>query len=246
MTSDGSATSFLVRSAGLAVTATWSGDPRLVSAILGRRIATAGASHPARAAAAAAAGRGPAARPAAIRAPVAHAAGVFDGLGFDACATPSAAVMADWTASPYRAVGVYVGGVNEACAQPSLDAAWVTGEIAAGWHLIPTYVGYQGAGSCGGTCATISPAQATAEGTDDAAAAVSNAQAVGIAPGNPIYDDMEQFSASPANNAAVLAYLAAWTAQLHAAGYLSGVYGSGSSAITDLVYEVGTGDRRAR
>jgi hypothetical protein len=43
------------------------------------------------------------------------------------------------------------------------------------------------------------------------------------------------------NTAAVLAFLAAWTSELHAAGYLSGVYSSASSAITDLVNQQGTG-----
>ena len=117
----------------------------------------------------------------------------------------------------------------------------MTGEVAAGWHLIPTYVGYQGTGSCGGSCATISAGQATAQGTAAARDAVSRAQALGIPAGNPIYDDMEQYTESSANTAAVLAFLSAWTTQLHAAGYQSGVYSSASSAITDLVDQQGTG-----
>jgi hypothetical protein len=71
--------------------------------------------------------------------------------------------------------------------------------------------------------------------------AVSRAQALGIPAGNPIYDDMEQYSQSSAHTAAVLAFLAGWTNQLHGAGYLSGVYSSASSAITDLVKQQGTG-----
>ncbi len=246
MPSGGSATSFIVRSADLAVTATWSTNPGLLSTILRHRVTDAATGGDPRASVAApraadAAAQAATAHRATTQPLRAHAAGIFDGLGFDDCSAPSAAVMSDWLASPYRAVGVYIGGVNSSCAQPNLNAAWVAGEIGDGWQLIPTYVGYQGAGACGGTCATITPSEASAEGTSDASAAVGDAQALGIPGGSPIYDDMEQFRSSAADNAAVLAYLQAWTTQLHADGYVSGVYGSASSAITDLVDEVGTG-----
>ncbi|MBV9417181.1 MAG: DUF1906 domain-containing protein, partial [Solirubrobacterales bacterium] len=59
--------------------------------------------------------------------------------------------------------------------------------------------------------------------------------------GNPIYDDMENYGRGGGNTAAVLAYLSAWTTELHAHGYLSGVYSSAGSGITDLVAQVGTG-----
>jgi hypothetical protein len=216
-------------SSGLVATATWSSDRRRVARILGHRLA---ASVPMQ----------PSARAGSAGVPKAHAAAaVYTGLGFDACSAPSASAMAAWSQSPFRAVGVYIGGLNSACAQPNLTPAWVTGEVAAGWHLIPTYVGYQGAGACGGSCATIVPTHATAEGEAAANDAVSHAQALGIPAGNPIYDDMEQYSRSTAATAAVLAFLSGWTAQLHAAGYLSGVYSSASSAINDLVDQQGTG-----
>ena len=51
---------------------------------------------------------------------------------------------------------------------------------------------------------------------------------------------MEAYSGSPTTTAAVLAFLSAWTTELHAAGYLSGVYGSASSVITDMVNAQGT------
>jgi hypothetical protein len=227
--SGGSVDRVTLGSSGLVATATWSSDRRLVARILRRRLAATRAAH-----------RPVTARPAGV--PKAHVAGaVFTGPGFDACSTPSASAMSAWSQSPFRAVGVYIGGLNSTCAQPNLTPGWVSGEVAAGWHLIPTYVGYQGAGACGGTCATINPAQATAEGTAAAGDAVSRAQALGIPAGNPIYDDMEQYSRSTAGTAAVLAFLSGWTSQLHAAGYQSGVYSSASSAITDLVNQQGTG-----
>ena len=34
--------------------------------------------------------------------------------------------MAAWAASPYRAIGVYIGGANRACSQPNLTSSWVS------------------------------------------------------------------------------------------------------------------------
>jgi Rv2525c-like, glycoside hydrolase-like domain len=176
------------------------------------------------------------------RGPVAHAAeATYTGLGFDACTAPSQTAMsAWWAASPYRAIGVYVGGTNAACSQPNLTPAWVQSQVLAGWHLIPTYVGLQGVGSCNGSCATITPSKATAEGTAAADDAIAQVKLLGIGAGNPIYDDMEAYTDPGPKGRyrkAVLAFLAAWTTELHAGGYLSGVYGSGTSVITDLVGE---------
>jgi len=172
--------------------------------------------------------------------PGAHTAdAVFTGSGFDACSAPSAQAMTAWGTSPYRALGIYIGGVNSACAQPNLSSSWVASESAAGWNMIPTYVGLQ-APSNGCGCAAISPSQASAEGTAAAEDAVTAAQTLGLSPGNPIYDDMEAYSRTSANTTAVLAFLAAWTTQLHAAGYLSGVYSSTNSGIADLVAQYGT------
>jgi glycoside hydrolase-like protein len=225
----GSSTELPIPSAGVLVTATWGGDPAVVKRALGVHTFTARqpppAAHPSRA------------KPHAI-----HRAGdpVYTGLGFDACATPSAAAMSAWAASPYRAVGVYVGGANEACAQPNLTASWVQQESAAGWVLLPVYVGLQ-APSNGCGCAAIVPSQASAEGVAAADDAVNQAEAVGITPGNPIYDDMENYRRGGTNTASVLAFLAAWTSELHARGYASGVYSSASSGVADLVAQVGTG-----
>src|SRR2546430_2219016 len=52
------------------------------------------------------------------------AAATYTGLGFDPCATPSMSAMSAWGASPYRAIGVYVGGANLACSQPNLTTTW--------------------------------------------------------------------------------------------------------------------------
>jgi hypothetical protein len=165
----------------------------------------------------------------------------FTGLGFDACATPSARTMSAWSASPYRAIGVYIGGVNRACSQPNLTPSWVSAETVAGWHLIPTYVGLQSPTSSCGSCAKLSSNQAAAQGTAAAGDAVSRAQSVAIGPGNPIYFDMEGYTRTSSASHATLAFLAAWTSQLHALGYLSGVYSSSASGIADLAGQIDFG-----
>jgi hypothetical protein len=165
---------------------------------------------------------------------------VYTGLGFDACSTPSPATMSAWGASPYRAIGIYIGGANMACSQPNLSATWVSDESLAGWHMIPIYVGLQSpSNSCG--CAGISAANASTQGTEAAQDAVVDAQAIGMGGGNPIYFDMEAYNRTSTNTGAVLAFLSAWTTELHASGYASGVYSSDASGIADLVAQDGTG-----
>ncbi|HEX3735456.1 MAG TPA: glycoside hydrolase domain-containing protein [Solirubrobacterales bacterium] len=167
--------------------------------------------------------------------------GVFTGLGFDACAAPSSKTMAAWAASPYRAIGVYIGGANRGCSQPNLTASWVSTETAAGWHLIPTYVGLQAPTSSCSSCAKLSANRATAQGEEAAVDAVAQAASVAMGPGSPIYFDMESYSRTSSSSAATLAFLEAWTEKLHTLGYVSGVYSSGASGIADLGDEVGTG-----
>jgi hypothetical protein len=167
---------------------------------------------------------------------------VFTGLGFDACATPSSRTMAAWAASPYRAIGVYVGGANRACAQPNLTATWVGEQVAEGWHLIPTYVGLQAPTSSCSSCAPFSSntGKAAVQGTEAASDAVAKAQSVGIGPGSPIYYDMEAYTRTTSASAATLSFLSAWTTQLHALGYTSGAYSSSSSGIADLGRAIGS------
>ena len=172
---------------------------------------------------------------------VASAGGsVFTGLGFDACSAPSSKTMAAWSASPYRAIGVYIGGANRACSQPNLTASWVSAQVAAGWHLIPTYVGLQAPSSSCGSCAKLTSAQAGAQGTAAAVDAVNQANAVAMGPGSPIYFDMESYSPGGSASSATLTFLEAWTKKLHALGYVSGVYSSSASGIADLAGQLGS------
>jgi hypothetical protein len=232
----GSIGELVVPAHSVEVTATWASDPRVIERALGvsslPTAATAATSPlPGTDKADALAAKGGTFRPDAVN---------VGGYGFDTCSAPSPADMAAWLAySPFRTAAVYIGGANSACAQPNLTASWVSAESSAGWQFIPVYVGLQAPGSdCG--CSEIVPAQAATEGTAAAVDAVTQAQALDIDSGNPIYYDMEAYTSTPSDTSAVLTFLNAWTSELHAYGYVSGVYGSGTSGITDLVDANGT------
>jgi hypothetical protein len=145
-------------------------------------------------------------------------------------------MMTAWAASPYRGIGVYIGGTNRACSQPNLTADWVSEQVAAGWHLIPTYVGLQATTSACSSCAKVSSnlTKATTQGAEEARDAVEDAAEIGMGPGSPIYFDMEAYTRTSSATSSTLTFLAAWTDQLHALGYVSGVYSSSASGIADL------------
>lgn len=159
----------------------------------------------------------------------------FIGLGFDACTAPSTATMTDWTASPYKAVGVYIGGADRICAQPDLTSDWVSAETSAGWHLLPIYAGPQVivAGDI------TSPAVQGIAAADDA---VTQAKSLGIGTGAVLYYDMEVGTSSytAAQIATCTAFLGAWTTELHALGYYSGVYGNEGGSVGAQVAGWGT------
>jgi len=81
----------------------------------------------------------------------------------------------------------------------------------------------------------IDPSNAAAQGEAEAASAVAAAQEFGYGQGTPIYYDMEGYDNSNTScSQATLAFLGGWTAGLHSAGYLSGVYSSAATGIADL------------
>ncbi|MCW3842648.1 DUF1906 domain-containing protein [Micromonospora yasonensis] len=163
--------------------------------------------------------------------------GTFTGLGFDACTAPSGATMQAWlAASPYRAIGIYFGGVNRACAQPNLTPSWVAAQQAAGWHLMPIYLGLQAPCTTSNKRYLIDPASAATQGRAQAEDAVAQATALGLARESVLIFDMEAYrTGDAACRTAVLAFLSAWTARLHDLGYLSGFYSSLASGVADQV-----------
>src|SRR3954463_7357284 len=97
----------------------------------------------------------------------------FLGYGFDTCTAPALSSLNAWLDSPYRAVGVYLGGTNRACADGNLSASWGGIASSAGWGLLPLYVGLQAPCVSSAKLAKINPSQAGAQGNQAALDAFS-------------------------------------------------------------------------
>ena len=192
-----------------------------------------------------------------IGATSAHAASTtpntaFSGKGFDTCVAPSSAQMDDWYShSPYRGVGVYIGGASyhpdqdcKSSANPNpptdggYSADWVAHQAATGWGMWAIYAGQQG------PTLTAAGANPTALGATDAADAVKKATALGFGAGTTIFVDMEPYH-EDATAQAVVAYLKSFGNSLNGTGFKLGLYGtsgnpaSGHSAIGDAAADPG-------
>lgn len=170
-------------------------------------------------------------RPAATPAPAPNAGPavapkVVRGAAFDTCAAPSRSEMHAWSKSvaPYKAVAIYIGGLNRACPYGNLSAAWVRDVRSYGYRFIPTYVGRQA--PCTGIGTPITPSQATTQGLNAARDAIKNMAKFGFPKGSPVYLDMEDYHGSSSCNRAVLQFVAAWVYRLHLSGYRAGLYTS--------------------
>ena len=171
--------------------------------------------------------------PASVQAAIPEAVTRGTGKGFDKCSAGTVTQMqAWWTNTPWSFANIYIGGVNRACGQPNLNAAWVEAIFKQGWKLLPTWVGLQAPGSSCSGCSKIStdPVMAAQQGTSEANGAASAAAALGLRARTIIYFDMEQYSPS---SPAVRAFVNAWVEQLHRLGDVAGVYGAGSNAAAD-------------
>jgi hypothetical protein len=152
-------------------------------------------------------------------------------MGFDACSLPTIAQLTDWIAnSPYRVVGVYLGGENlsHCTSTASLNSTWVSTVLGMGWQIIPIWVGPQGGGACSGNCATMSstPATAMSQGESEADSIIAIANADGIGQGSTMMYDMEAYTRGGANTTATQSFLEGWTTELHNKGYLAATYSS--------------------
>ncbi|MBP2474350.1 hypothetical protein JOF53_003222 [Crossiella equi] len=135
--------------------------------------------------------------------------------------------------SPYRAVGIYIGGISKACGQRHLTPAWVDWQTRLGWQLLPVYVGLQA--PCTGFRNKIDPGNAGHQGWADGEDAANQAAWLGIGGGSVIYNDMESFD--PGNGEcrdAVLNYLRSWIIRVHQRGYRTGVYSSAATGIQTI------------
>ena len=175
--------------------------------------------------------------------------GAFHGYGFDQCLAPTQRSMDAWLRhSPYLAVGIYISGASRACkVQPNLTPTWVTTQLRSGWKLLPITLGPQA--SCNtrfpryGNDATISPdpgsdgryPKARRQGAAEADRTVAAAKSLGLSPGSTMWYDLEGFDADRTRcRYSAMAFLSAWTRELHALDYVSGVYSSAASGIKML------------
>jgi hypothetical protein len=160
---------------------------------------------------------------------------VYTGLGFESCNAPPLESLNAWLASPYRAVGIYIGGVNRTCANAGLTSDWVAGALAGGWNLIPTYVGLQAPCISNQKRARFTAANAQSQGVGAADDAIAAAALLGLPAGSPIYYDMEAYALKdPTCTQTVQTFVSAWVGELHAHGYTAGLYGSAASTARDL------------
>ncbi|WP_399001002.1 glycoside hydrolase domain-containing protein [Streptomyces sp. CBMA152] len=184
-------------------------------------------------------GTGGAAAPAPARSVSLSKPATFTGRAFDTCTAPTLAQMKAWkTASPYGAAAVYIGGKNRGCAQPQLTASWTKSVSAAGWKLIPLYVGAQPPCKSGSNPEKMTAANAASLGATDGADAAAKASALGMRPGGAVYLDMEGFDKTNTScKQTVLSYTRAWNKALHAKAYRTGFYGFVSSSATAVAAE---------
>ena len=164
-------------------------------------------------------------------------ADVFTGYGFETCTAPSIAALNAWAASPYRAVGIYLGGANRACKDGNLSPTWVTTTLSLGWSLLPLYVGLQAPCVSQSGLAKISTTLGTAASQGKAAAddGVAKAGAFGLPAGSPLYLDVEGYATNNAScTKSVQSFVGGWVNELRTLGYIAGVYGSAASTIRDV------------
>ncbi|MFD0639397.1 glycoside hydrolase domain-containing protein [Catenulispora yoronensis] len=174
---------------------------------------------------------------------------VYTGPGFDPCSAPDNASMDAWLSSPYRGVGIYLGGHRyapgcRASNTANLTRDWVGRQAANGWRFLPLYVGSQAQfkdslGNYQSDFDTLTPDTAFQLGASEADDAANLARGLNFPPASVIYDDMENYD--PRYTQLVLSYSQGWTQELHRDGYRSGWYSSSNSGIKDQSAAYGPG-----
>ena len=174
-----------------------------------------------------------------------QAPGDFTGYGFDACVAPSQTVMDSWNLrSPYTAIGIYISGSSRYCGdkyQPNLSKSWVEKNASNGWRFIPIHVGYQSPCFKNNSSSRVqkkrmssTTSTARSQAASDAAETIAALKKYGFGSGSASYLDLEYYARTKTCDNAVLEFIDVWTEKLHAAGFKSGVYSSGSAAIAAL------------
>jgi peptidoglycan hydrolase-like protein with peptidoglycan-binding domain len=170
------------------------------------------------------------------------APGGFTGHGFDTCVAPDQATMDTWNlTSPFSAVGIYISGDSRYCGdayQPNLSRAWVAQNARNGWRFLPIHVGRQAPcfennprSRVQKSVMSRSKSTARRQARAEAGQAVAALKTYGFGKRSAVYLDIEFYARTASCDRVVLEFVDAWTEYLHAKGYRSGVYGSGSAVI---------------
>jgi photosystem II stability/assembly factor-like uncharacterized protein len=166
-------------------------------------------------------------------------------LGFDKFPViPRISDMQNWmNSSPYYDVGIYLPGSKNKRNDPNLTPAWVSAAQGQGWGIMPIWFGLQSACSCyvnsTGQCVpftyqiSTNTTQAKTDGINEAKAAISAAQNLGLNP-TIIFHDIENYTPDGSTcSLPVQAFLGGWDQQMHTVG-LAGVYGNPAPAAKDF------------
>jgi hypothetical protein len=169
--------------------------------------------------------------------------GLSNKLGIDGCQSngnnPSPSqLLAWWSPTNYFDVYFYMGPSNLAlCGPGGTNQAWVDQVTAQGWSVVPIWVARIGNCSTSATHVSCTTSTAASQGNADARAAYQAWIADGFS-GNSVAPllDVEAYSNTATNRAAMKAYVNAWVSYFHTGiAQIAGVYGSScASYITDF------------
>jgi hypothetical protein len=177
---------------------------------------------------------------------------ISENPGFDIEFAPSESDMQTWFQnSPYRDIGVYIGGCNVTAVPASgpngcgsnppssgtkktntnLNSTWVSDVSSMGWGIMPLWVGPQASCISGNPSLfylidTSTSASAYNEGVSEADSAATAATALGMS-NSIVYYDMEAYSTSDTScDSSVSQFISGWVTEMHTRGFQAGVYGA--------------------
>jgi hypothetical protein len=162
--------------------------------------------------------------------------GVQADPAFDACHMGAASTLQVWwDSSPYKIVGLYLGGISYPEGCETISADWVAQVRNMGWTFMPIWSGPQAPCTSYKHQMDEDPAVTYQQGRAEADAASQKASELGLTnygvAGTVIYYDMEAYGGIPEEcRLAVDAFLNGWTERLHELGNQSGAYGSSCSS----------------
>ncbi|MGW7050121.1 DUF1906 domain-containing protein [Streptomyces sp. NPDC054887] len=161
----------------------------------------------------------------------------FRGRAFDTCQAPPLATMRAWRSSPYRAVGVYIGGRGRACPhQHHLSRRWVADVDRMGWRVLPAFVGSQSPCVLARNKRHVRIGRAPwRQGRKEGRQAVRAARGLGMLTGSPLYLDMEAYDETRRRCArTTLDFVRGWNREVRKHGYVPGFYSSAESGVRHM------------